>query len=105
MEGWILDGRKVKLNMLKVSRVTPALALRKFVPPASEVAWNERVGKGLRWKECWKLTSFFATPRDQVTWLKFQHRTLYTVGHDTTVSDGSCRACEEKESANHSSTW
>ena len=101
MEGWVLDGQKTKLNALKVSRVTAALTLRKFVPPASEAAWNERRGTELRWRDCWKLTSFFATPRDQVTWLKFQHRTLYTVGHDKTASDGACRACEEKETQLH----
>ena len=83
------------------SRVTAALTLRKFVPPASEAAWNQRRGKELRWKDCWKLTSFYATPRDQVTWLKFQHRTLYTVGHDKREADNTCRACEESESQLH----
>ena len=101
LEGWKLDGQKVKLHTLKVSRVTAALTLRKFVPPASEDAWNQRRGKELRWKEGWKLTSFFATPRDQVTWLKFQHRTLYTVGHDTKAADGDCRACNSRESQLH----
>ena len=47
MEGWVLDGQKTKLNALKVSRVTAALTLRKFVPPASEAAWNERRGTEL----------------------------------------------------------
>ena len=101
LDGWLLDGRKVKLNSLSVSKMTAALALRKFKPPASEEAWNERRNKKLRWKDGWKITSFYATPRDQVTWLKFQHRTLYTVGHDTTVEDNTCRACSEPESQLH----
>ena len=58
--------------------------------------WNERRNKTLRWKEGWKLKSFYATPRDQVTWLKLQHRTLHTVGHMTT-GDTSCTACTAKE--------
>ena len=101
LDGWLLDGRKVKLNSLSVNKMTAALALRKFKPPASEEAWNERRNKTLRWKDGWKITSFYATPRDQVTWLKFQHRTLYTVGHDTTVADNTCRACSEPESQLH----
>ena len=101
LDGWLLDGRKVKLNSLSVGKMTAALALRKFKPPASEAAWNERRGKTLRWKDGWKITSFYATPRDQVTWLKFQHRTLYTVGHDTSIDDNTCRACSEPESQLH----
>ena len=99
-KGWLLDGKKVKLDALRTSAVTAALAMRKFVVPASEKAWNDRRGKKLRWKEGWKLRSFYATPRDQVTWLKFQHRTLYTVGHRTDV-DNTCQACDERESQLH----
>ena len=32
LDGWLLDGRKVKLNSLSVSKMTAALALRKFNP-------------------------------------------------------------------------
>ena len=99
-EGWLLDGVKVELDRLKVNSTTKALALRKFKPPASEAAWNEKRGKELLWKKGWKLNSFFSTPRDKMTWLKFQHRTLYTVGHSKT-EDTSCRACSDRESQLH----
>ena len=36
-----------------------------------------------------------------MTWLKFQHRTLYTVGHDSSVTDKTCRACSEVENQLH----
>ena len=38
LEGWLLYGKKVKLSSLRVNTMTAALALRKFVPPASEAA-------------------------------------------------------------------
>ena len=99
-EGWLLDGVQVKLDRLPTSKVTKSLALKKFVPPASEEAWRTRVQTTLLWEEAWKIRSIFATPRDQLTWLKLQHRTLYTLGHDTST-DGMCRACTEKENQLH----
>ena len=101
LKGWLLDGVQMTLSQLRVKKVTAALSRRKFITPASEAAWNQRRGKGLRWEGGWKLTSFYATPRDQVTWLKFQHRTLYTVGHDTKAADNECRACDGRESQLH----
>ena len=100
VEGWLLDGVVVKLDRLSTSKVTKSLALKKFVPPASEAAWGTRVQTALLWEEAWKIRSIYATPRDQLTWLKLQHRTLYTLGHDTST-DGMCRACTEKENQLH----
>ena len=99
-DGWLLDGQKVKLDSMSTSKMTRALALRKFITPASEAVWDKKRGSPLRWKEAWKIRSFFATPRDQVTWLKLQHRTLYTVKHRTDM-DTSCRACTEVENQEH----
>ena len=80
--------------------MTQVMTMRRFVKPASEKAWNERCNKELRWSEAWKAKSFFATPRDQLTWLKLQHRTLFTVGHMRDRDTG-CRACGEKENQLH----
>ena len=98
--GWLLDGTKVELDRLSVSKMTKASALKKFIPPASEAAWKSRVSTELCFQECWKIKRLFATPRDTLTWLKLQHRTLYTIGHDTST-DGLCRACTESENQQH----
>ena len=62
--------------------------------------WNEKRQEDLHFAGTWKIKSFYATPRDQVTWLKLQHRTLYTVGHRTDM-DNTCMACPEKENQEH----
>ena len=49
----------------------------------------------------WRMKSFFATPRDAMTWLKLQHRNLYTVLHDVSIADTSCRACNSGENQLH----
>ena len=98
--GWKIDDMQVTLQSLRVRCMTRAFAMRKFKAPASEKAWNDRRGKLLRWEQGWAITTFYATPRDQVTWLKFQHRTLYTPGHRSDV-DGTCRACSERENQMH----
>ena len=44
--------------------------MRKFKPPACEAAWDERLGASLPSEKIWRITSTFATPRDQLTGLK-----------------------------------
>ena len=99
VRGWTMDGEEVTLDTLRVSTITRALALRKFVAPVSEEAWKER-GVDVPWYATYKLGSFYATPRDRVQWIKLWHRTLYTVGHRTDM-DNKCRACSEKENQLH----
>jgi hypothetical protein len=49
----------------------------------------------------WRTKSYFTTPRDRITWLKLKHRNLYTVKHDTNVSNKQCTACDEQENQLH----
>ena len=56
--------------------MTKAKTLLKFRPPNSEAAWNIRIGVQ-PWKEAWRITAKYATPRDQVTGHKIQHRNLW----------------------------
>ena len=55
----------------------------------------------LPWNKLWNLKSFYATKRDQFTWLRFMHINLYTVGHRNDLDDTSCRACTAKENQMH----
>ena len=82
--------------------ITQALQSQIFKPPvATQRAWERRLGGELPWDKIWAIRSTFATPRDQATGLKLQHRNLYTVGHNTSLSDHGCRACGEKENQLH----
>ena len=73
--------------------------MRKFETPACQAAWNSRLNANLPWSKIWKITSTFATPRDQLTGLKLQHRNLYVAQREP--HDKSCRACTEEESMLH----
>ena len=73
--------------------------MRKFVTPACQNAWDSRLAFPIPWAKIWRIKSFFATPRDQMVWLKLQHRNLYVAGHDP--ADNTCRACTERESQLH----
>ena len=101
-QGWLLDGKEVRLDRLSIKTRTEALSLRKMKPPAAEKAWSSRLGRtDLPWSQIWKIRSFYASPRDQFTWLRVMHRNLYVAGTRTDIPDTSCRACDEKETILH----
>ena len=52
------------------------------------------------WSKIWSIKLFYATPRDQITWLKIMHRNLFLAGN-LVDEDNTCRACEEKENIIH----
>jgi hypothetical protein len=105
IEGWTIDGEAVRLDRLSIKQRTAALALRKMIPPACESAWQIRLPNvAIPWTKVWKIKSFYATPRDQFTWLRLMHRNLYTVGHRTDIDDNSCRACTVPENQLHLGT-
>ena len=105
IEGWTIDGEAVRLDRLSIKQRTAALALRKMIPPACESAWQMRLPNvAIPWTKVWKIKSFYATPRDQFTWLRLMHRNLYTVGHRTDIDDNSCRACTVPENQLHLGT-
>ena len=97
--GWLLRGKRVALDTIRVSTYTRELTMRKFETPACQAAWNSRLNANLPWSKIWKITSTFATPRDQLTGLKLQHRNLYVAQREP--HDQSCRACTEEESMLH----
>ena len=94
----------MRLDRLSIKTRTALLAARKMKPPSAEKAWEERLGFEIDWNKVWRIKSFYASPRDQFTWLRLMHRNLYTVGHRKDLQDVSCRACNEKESQLHLAT-
>ena len=84
--GWLLDGKKVRLDRLSIKARTEALSLRKMKPPAAERAWSIRLNEpNLPWPLIWMIRSFYASPRDEFTWLRVMHRTLYVAGTRTDI--------------------
>ena len=107
--GWTVDDTPVRLDRLSIKQRTQLLALRKMKPPAAVLKWEQKylrselqaLGMELPWNKIWTLTSFYATKRDQFTWLRLKHRNLYTVGHREDLDDNSCRACTQRENQMH----
>jgi hypothetical protein len=107
MDGWKIDGEKVRLDRLTIKTYTDILRLRKFKPPAAEKTWPPRLNlepDKIPWKKIWKIKSFFVTARDRLQWTKVWHRTLYTVGKDTTAESNLCTACNDTENILHLAT-
>ena len=102
-EGWKLDGEVVDFDLLSIRLRTRALAIRKMEPPPAPEAWADPKRLPhvkLPWEQIWRLRSFFATPRDMITWLKAIHRNLYL--HGAEDEDDRCKKCTaHKESILH----
>jgi len=99
MEGWTWGntGRRTgvptRLDRFKIKDATALLTSLHFVSPTNtETAWQRRLRSKVNFEKVWRIRSFFATPRDQMAWLKLQHRNLFTASRDDTC-DGKCRAC------------
>ena len=104
MEGWLIDGETVRLDKLTIKTYTDTLKLRQFKRPAAEKTWPPRLGltrEGIPFGKIWRIKSFFITARDKLQWTKAWHRTLYTVGKDTSAESNKCMACDDVENILH----
>ena len=99
---WTLDGEEVRIDLLSIRLRTRALAIRKMQPPPAQAAWEapQRLPMHIPWPKVWRIKSFYASPRDQITWLKVMHRNLYLAG-SSQEEDKSCRVCPAKENIIH----
>ena len=92
-KGWMLGEKEVELDSLTIRVMTKSKALRKFKPPPSQEQWELRIPVSISWNKVWKVSPTFATPRDQQTFLKLQHRNLFVANRDQNSSDPNCLAC------------
>ena len=99
--GWTIDGKSISLDRLSIKQRTQILALRKMIPPAAEEAWQMRLNLTIPWHKVWSIKSFYATPRDQFTWLKVMHRNLFLFAGNGGAGDTACRACPQRENIEH----
>jgi len=100
--GWKIDGTPVELDSLTIKLITYFFTQRKFKPPlGSQAKWQERLGLFLNWYKIWKIKSLFASPRDQITWLKLMHRNLYIPPNPEDNTDESCPFCHVKFNEQH----
>ena len=61
----------------------------------------ESTSQHIPWTKVWQIKSFFATPRDQITWLKLMHRNLYLAPQRDNPNDDSCPLCKVKQNQLH----
>ena len=100
-----MDGEEVKLNEMTVHKLTKIFKMRKFKPPHStEKVWRDKLGyseESWDFEGTWGIRSFFTTPRDEITWLKVQHRNLYTASLDKESSGNCATGCGTRENQEH----
>ena len=54
------------------------------------------------WKKIWRIRGIYSTPRDEIPWLKLQHRNLWVAKHGGHDSDKCCaHGCNEIENQEH----
>jgi hypothetical protein len=83
-----------------ISLITRAIANERMKPPLAETTWAGRLGR-TNFAKVWGIRADYVSPRDQVTWLKIQHRNLWVAAsggfQGTTCGVRGCRAEENQE--------
>ena len=93
-KGWTLKGgTETNHDNFRINVITKFITMQKFDPPTStEQEWQKRLTYTVDFTRVWAMNTFFLTPRDTVTWLKIQHRNLFTASRND-QTNGICRAC------------
>ena len=101
---WKLGNNPISLDTLSISEMTRALTHRKFIPPIAEKTWKSRLQIQIPWPKIWKIRSPFVAPRDQIPFLKVQHRNLYVAARNPDPNARNCvfwHICKCEESIRH----
>ena len=101
--GWKVDAESVELDDLTIKLITYLFTQRIFKPPTNtQNNWTLRLdGILIPWSLVWGIKSFYATPRDQVTWLKLMHRNIYLAPHKDDPNDTACPFCGQHQNQLH----
>lgn len=88
---------------MSIKLMTRATTMTRWKPPAAEKKWENIFNMQINWSHIWGLSSPYTTPRDETTWLKLMHRTLWVAKYDSEVADKSCKHknCNCIESMRH----
>jgi len=99
---WRLGEWTGTMGELTIKEITKYNTRKKFQRPNGPKNWRRKMPiirrrrTEVRFHKVWKLKSYFTTPRDEVTWKKALHRTLYMQREET------CLACKgHRESILH----
>ena len=94
------------MDGLHIKQLTWTQTQRRVLPPPAKITWQQRYpAKTIPWNKVWRITSFYCTPRDQITWLKLHHRNLYVANRDPSILDQGCKTgCGQPESMRHLAT-
>ena len=100
---WKIGNTILEIEIMHIKELTRAIQYSKMKKPACEVAWEIRLNIQIPWNIIWKIKCWWVSARDQITWLKLQHRNLYVAKSDPNIQDKKCKAfgCNEEESMLH----
>ena len=72
-------------------------------PPACEAVWEMKLGQKIRFDKVWKIKADYVSPRDQIVWLKIEHRNLWVAASGGMHGSTKCNAagCNEEEKQEH----
>jgi hypothetical protein len=79
------------------------MAKSKMKPPACEAVWELKLGQRIRFDKVWKIKADYVSPRDQIVWLKIEHRNLWVAASGGMHGSTKCNAagCNEEEKQEH----
>ena len=82
-----------------IKTITREMAKSKMKPPACEAVWEVKLGQRIRFDKVWKIKADYVSPRDQIAWLKIQHRNLWVAASGGMHGSTKCSAagCNEEE--------
>ena len=86
-----------------IKTITREMAKSKMKPPACEAVWEVKLGHRIRFDKVWKIKADYVSPRDQIAWLKIQHRNLWVAASGGMHGSTECSAagCNEEEKQEH----
>ena len=99
---WTLGDSTFRVEELTIQILTRQRVNNKMQPPPSQQYWESKFGP-IDWYKVWRIKSPYCSPRDEVTWLKLQHRNLYVAKSDPNIPHPTCNAqgCSQEESMAH----